>query len=99
MDYLEAYLAEAKRLNMAAVDQAIQSNNTDQLQIEGKTFCRMQKSTQNVAVVLIIINLIFIIFSYQMECCAKASKSRLWKKQWVRKKELFLLMTTYNFKD
>lgn len=35
VDYLEAYLAEAKRLNMAVVDQAIQSNNTDQLQIEG----------------------------------------------------------------
>ena len=35
---LVAYLAEAKRLNMAAVDQAIQSNNIDQLRIEGKTF-------------------------------------------------------------
>jgi len=34
VDCLVAFLAEVKRLNMEVVDQAIQSNNTDQLQTE-----------------------------------------------------------------
>ena len=67
-------MAEAKRLNMAAVDQAIQSNNTDQLQIEGKTFteCRIQPRTLGYSrYVLIRTNLISIVFHIRWAAAPK----------------------------